>query len=80
MIRLLSYLIPTRPWPGQRGRKLTVVGVYVAFVIALSYRPGHPWSGLIGGAEAIGVVVLLAYICVILAQYRRAAKQLKENP
>lgn len=62
-------------WPWQRRRKLTPVGLYVAFVVALSYRPGHPWAGLIGGTVAIFILFAIVYVRVVIAQYNR----LKEN-
>jgi hypothetical protein len=56
--------------PTRRERRALLV--YVGFVMALSYRPGHPLDGLAGGVVA---VVLLARMIWTLSQLRDAERR-----
>jgi hypothetical protein len=38
-----------------RGERKALI-LFIGLVIALSYRPGHPWDGLVGGVIAIVVL------------------------
>lgn len=57
-----------------RGDRRAVV-VFVGLVIALSYRPGHPWSGLIGGVVVVVLIALFAMLGRVLAQLRDAKRR-----
>ena len=62
-------------WSWQKPRKITPIGVYVGIVMALSYRPGHPWAGIVGGIEALAVVFLIVYAVAVRAQYLAAHRR-----
>jgi hypothetical protein len=57
-----------------RGERRAVV-IYVAFVMALSCRPGHPWDGIMGGGVAL--VVLAKWLGIGRSG---SLKQIKERP
>jgi hypothetical protein len=44
-----------------RGERRAVV-LYVAIVVGLSYRPGHPLASLIGGGVAVVVLAMVLMI------------------
>jgi hypothetical protein len=49
--------------------------LYVALVIALSYRPGHPWAGVAGGGVAIVVLALVLMVARPLSQLTNAKRR-----
>jgi hypothetical protein len=59
---------------GRRSARRAAV-IYVGLVIALSYRPGHPWAGLAGGAVAIVVLAMFLVIGRVLTQLADAKER-----
>jgi hypothetical protein len=49
-----------------RGERRALL-VFVGLCVALSYRPGHVWSGLAGGVVALVLIALFAMIGRTLA-------------
>jgi hypothetical protein len=52
--------------PPRAARRAVVL--FIGFVIALSYRPGHPWAGIVGGVVAIIVLTMFLEIGRTLAK------------
>jgi hypothetical protein len=47
---------------------------------ALDYRPGHPWSGLVGGAYAIVLVFLFLYGRALWAAFKASGSDADTGP
>jgi hypothetical protein len=66
-------------WPGQRRRRITPIGVYLALCCAFSYRPGHPWAGIEGGLYGLFLIFAILYGVTMRRAYVAACAQLKES-
>ncbi len=64
MIWLYILLRPSRWiwWPWEHDhRPPTKAWLIIWFVMAMAYRPKHPWNGLIAGVAVIVLACIIAY-------------------